>query len=505
MIALTVTGISRMSENNQLMEKVITQHNVKTNLITNMYIAARERSVNLLNMQATDDAFERDEYFLLFNNTATRFSLNRKALGEQVLDKFETELLKKQAAMSKIVYPIQNKVADLLITDEIDAAHKILIEEAIPGQDKTLSMLKELLAYEQESARKAYTKANAIVKKTTRFMLIMALSTILISMSIALFVTRKISRDEKALRLARDNLEEKVKERTRELSEAYDDLQEHEQKIEIKNQELETLSNKLSKYLSPQVYASIFTGKQEVKLDSQRKKLTVLFADLVGFTQMSDRMEAEDLTKMVNIFLSEMSQIALKHGATIDKFMGDAIMLFFGDPETKGVEKDALACVTTALVMQQRMKELEENWISCGLSTPLACRIGIHTGYCTVGNFGSEERMDYTIIGSPVNLASRLEHESPVGGILISSDTYTQVSNEIACEPMGSVQVKGFAYPVETYRVNDFIENIIESKSAILSESLSISLNADPESMSAKEKEDVLRVLKKAIDRIQSS
>src|SRR5262245_18260573 len=104
-----------------------------------------------------------------------------------------------------------------------------------------------------------------------------------------------------------------------------------------------------------------------------------------------------------------MSRIALEHGATIDKYVGDAIMAFFGDPETKGIKEDAAACVKMAIAMQRRMRELQWEWRDSGLEKPFQLRIGINTGYCTVGNFGSDDRMDYTIISSEVNLAARLQ------------------------------------------------------------------------------------------------
>ena len=93
------------------------------------------------------------------------------------------------------------------------------------------------------------------------------------------------------------------------------------------------LSSKLAKYLAPQVYDSIFTGQQDVKIVSKRKKLTVCFSDLVGFTEITDKMESEDLTQLLNHYLTEMSKIALQYGATIDKYVGDAIVMFFGDPD----------------------------------------------------------------------------------------------------------------------------------------------------------------------------
>ncbi|MDE2380302.1 MAG: hypothetical protein KGM94_23790 [Bradyrhizobium sp.] len=231
------------------------------------------------------------------------------------------------------------------------------------------------------------------------------------------------------------------------------ELRQREQDLTEKSTALAALSSKLAKYLAPQVYNSIFTGQQDVRIVTQRKKLTVCFSDLVGFTEITDQMESEDLTQLLNHYLTEMSKIALQYGATIDKYVGDAIVMFFGDPTTLGVKQDALACVQMTLAMQKRVSELAEDWRNDGIEKPLRCRIGVHTGYCTVGNFGSEDRMDYTMIGGTVNLASRLEHEAPPGGVLISFETYAHVKDEVRCEERGHVQVKGITHPVATYAV----------------------------------------------------
>ena len=231
------------------------------------------------------------------------------------------------------------------------------------------------------------------------------------------------------------------------------ELKQREQDLTEKSKALAALSSKLAKYLAPQVYDSIFTGQQDVKIVSKRKKLTVCFSDLVGFTEITDQMESEDLTQLLNHYLTEMSKIALQYGATIDKYVGDAIVMFFGDPATLGVKEDALACVQMAIAMQKRVSELAQEWSNSGIAMPLRCRIGIHTGYCTVGNFGSDDRMDYTMVGGTVNLASRLEHEAPPGGVLISFETYALVKDKVLCEERGNVQVKGIVQPVATYAV----------------------------------------------------
>ena len=132
---------------------------------------------------------------------------------------------------------------------------------------------------------------------------------------------------------------------------------------------LESLSGKLSKYLSPQIYRSIFSGEKNVEVASQRKKLTIFFSDIAGFTETTDLLESEELTSLLNQYLREMSSIALEHGATIDKFIGDAMMLFFGDPETRGAREDATACVGWPSPCSSGCATCRRNGASAGRST----------------------------------------------------------------------------------------------------------------------------------------
>jgi adenylate cyclase len=282
------------------------------------------------------------------------------------------------------------------------------------------------------------------------------------------------------------------------------ELKQRENQLADKSRALEQLSNQLAKYLSPQVYESIFTGKQEVKIASHRKELTVFFSDIAGFTETTDRLESEDLTRLLNHYLTEMSQIALSYGATIDKYVGDAIVIFFGDPETRGAKEDALACVEMAIAMRKRMLELQEVWRASGIEKPLQCRIGINTGYCTVGNFGSEDRMDYTIIGGGVNLASRLEAAATPGEILISFETYANVRDRIHCEERGHISVKGIAYPVATYQVVDTYENLGKERLFIHEECPNLRLDLDLDAMSASDRDHAAAVLREALNRLSA-
>jgi class 3 adenylate cyclase len=279
------------------------------------------------------------------------------------------------------------------------------------------------------------------------------------------------------------------------------ELKQREEELAAKSSQLEQLSNQLAKYLSPQVYDSIFQGRQEVKIAATRKKLTVFFSDIADFTETADRLESEELTQLLNHYLTEMSRIALDHGATIDKYVGDAILIFFGDPETLGVREDAQACVRMAIAMRERMRELTGVWRAAGIARPLRCRMGIHTDFCTVGNFGSEDRLDYTIIGRGVNTASRLESLAEPGEILISYETYAHVADQIACEERGEVEVKGLAYPVTAYQVIGARGGDERTTDPVKLE-LTALLGKDPGSMSAAERRAAIARLSDALNHL---
>lgn len=230
-------------------------------------------------------------------------------------------------------------------------------------------------------------------------------------------------------------------------------LKRREGELASKSAMLEALSAKLAKYLPPQVYRSIFTGEQNVEIASKRKKLTVFFSDIAGFTDMVEALESEELTSLLNQYLTDMSSIALAHGATVDKFIGDAILAFFGDPISHGLKEDAIACLRMAVAMQKRMHELNALWRSRGIERPFALRIGVATGYCTVGNFGSGERLDYTAIGNAVNLAARLQTHAEPGAILIDPETRSLVDGIVRTEERGEMTMKGFSRPVHVHAV----------------------------------------------------
>ena len=216
---------------------------------------------------------------------------------------------------------------------------------------------------------------------------------------------------------------------------------------------LKDLSEQLSRYLAPQVYQSLFDGSRQAEIRTQRKKLTVFFSDIKNFTESTAHWQPEEVTLLLNSYFAEMSQIAAEYGATLDKFIGDAIVIFFGDPHTLGVREDAVQCVNMAIAMQVRMSQLQARWREMGINKAFEIRIGINSGFCDVGNFGSALRMEYTIIGREVNLAARLEQAAEPGEILISSETYALVKRDITAAARPPVQVKGFLHPIPVYVV----------------------------------------------------
>lgn len=212
------------------------------------------------------------------------------------------------------------------------------------------------------------------------------------------------------------------------------------------------LANKLARYAPSQIWQSIIRGEHEAKIDNKRKKLTIFFSDIQGFTELSEKLLPDDLAFILNDYFEHMTDIARRHGGTVDKYMGDAILIFFGDPESKGYKEDAKACIDMAMAMLNEMKILRERWKRLGYSG-LHIRIGINTGYCHVGNFGTSSRMSYTIVGRDANVAARLQTAAEIDQILISESTYQLVKDSFTCLEKGELQLKGLSEPVLTWQI----------------------------------------------------
>ena len=261
----------------------------------------------------------------------------------------------------------------------------------------------------------------------------------------------------------------------------------------------ERILKKLSKYFSPQVYNSIFSGELDVTINTKRKNLTVFFSDIKSFTTITEKLEPEILTDLITNYLTEMTNIAIKYGGTVDKYIGDAIMIFFGDPQSKGTKEDAIACVTMALEMKKKLRKLKKDWERTGVSESLDVRMGIHTDVCTVGNFGSSDRLDYTVLGNGVNLASRLESMAGANEILISENTHNLVNKDIQSQFFSEITVKGKAHPVKAYQVLGTVSKTVKREIIKASED-GFKLSLDKTKI--KNKENIISILEDSIDRL---
>ena len=209
---------------------------------------------------------------------------------------------------------------------------------------------------------------------------------------------------------------------------------------------------RLSRFFSPDVVAEIIRHKDDSKLAATRRRVTVLFSDIRGFTSMSEKMQPEEVVTFLREYLTVMTEAVFKHGGTVDKYIGDAIMALYNVPLE--APDHALRAVRTALEFQERVRPLGERF-AARHGGHLACGVGIHTGDAVVGTIGSEQRLEYTAIGDTINLGSRLEgitKEFSVP-IIISEGTYAEVRERFAVRDLGEVTVKGKAIPVKIYAV----------------------------------------------------
>jgi len=259
---------------------------------------------------------------------------------------------------------------------------------------------------------------------------------------------------------------------------------------------------KLSRYLPPTVWKAINQGKDET-LQAERKKISIFFSDIKDFSQLAEEIEAEALNELLNHYLTEMSKIVTQYGGTIDKFMGDAIMVLFGDSNSQGVKADCVRCVSMAVAMKKKMRSLQLEWFNQGIKKPLQIRMGINTGYCTVGTFGTSSHLDYTVLGTQVNLASRLESAAEPDEILISHETWSLCKDTIMCRDKGEIMVKGFALPVKVYQVADLRKDMGKNQSYFEDRAEGFSMYLDMDKVRNYDKERVIEALEKAAERLR--
>ena len=263
---------------------------------------------------------------------------------------------------------------------------------------------------------------------------------------------RKLREAGNHLDAANRDLEAKVEARTAELNGAQQDLirlnQELEDKVKVQVIELKRYEQ-LRRYLSPKLAEIILADDKDLGAEPQRKLLTIVFTDIRGFSNLTDSLEPEELFQLLSHYFSVMTEIVHQYDGTLNKMIGDGLLVFFGDPIP--MDDHAERAVRMAIHMQRTAEQLKQEWGRYGHD--LGVGIGINTGYVTVGNVGSDMHRDYTIIGNQVNVASRLENLAKPGEILISRRTLSLVKDLGPAKEMGDIEVKGIHNPVKTYRV----------------------------------------------------
>ena len=243
------------------------------------------------------------------------------------------------------------------------------------------------------------------------------------------------------------NLQDEVHKAKTELEELNQDL---ERRVQNQVGEIERV-NRLRRYLAPGLVESVLASDQfEANTAVRRRQLTIFFSDIRNFTQMADQLEPEDVKSILDDYLSDMTEVIFRHHGTINKFMGDGIMVFFGDPIPQVDHQ--LRAMECAVQMRDKALALQAR-LHSRLPAPFWIGMGIHTGIATVGNLGTGQQLDYTAIGSSVNLAARLQGLSLNNEVIASSAVYEPFRDKLVLRNERKETIRGFAHPIQVAEI----------------------------------------------------
>jgi adenylate cyclase len=217
-------------------------------------------------------------------------------------------------------------------------------------------------------------------------------------------------------------------------------------------------TGELKRFLPQPVAERLLAGDLEADTSLARRRITVLSADMVGFTDLSESLEPEELAEVVNEYLREMTALAVSHGGTLVDFAGDGVFVIYGAPTPSEESEHALQAVRTALAMRARARELAAELRRRGIPADVQIRVGVNTGHCTVGVFGSDVMRAYKAVGFPVNVAARLQNEAEPGSILCGFRTYALAQNAVRAVRREPLTVKGAARPIEAWEIVELAE-----------------------------------------------
>jgi class 3 adenylate cyclase len=222
----------------------------------------------------------------------------------------------------------------------------------------------------------------------------------------------------------------------------------------VKEREASKTAKALQSYLSPEILRTIIDSDEEIDLKTKRKELTILVADIEHFTAISEIVAPEYLSQYLNEYFEVVTQAVYENKGTVDKFLGDGILAFFGDPSP--LENHAMAAVNAAERMLENMTALNAKWAGSGipqLNEGPNMRVAINTGLVVVGNIGPSRRMEYTAFGAAVNIANQLKYKAPSGGILLTARTRALVKDRIECSEPESIRIKGTDHDIQVYKI----------------------------------------------------
>jgi class 3 adenylate cyclase len=247
------------------------------------------------------------------------------------------------------------------------------------------------------------------------------------------------------------------------------DLQlEHVEEVDRLNRRLEARveeqmaelvrTGELKRFMPQQIAEGLMAGQLSADDGFERRKVTLLFADMVGFTDLSDKLEPEELAEVLNEYLREMTAVAVSQGGTLDNYIGDGLMVLFGAPKQVDESVQAWSALRTAFGMQERVEELSTAMRARGIPADLTVRVGVNTGHCTVGVLGSDIMRAYKAVGFAVNMAARLQSEAEPGTVLVGFRTYALVKDRVVAEQRVPLMLKGAARPVEAWEIRRLVE-----------------------------------------------
>lgn len=219
-------------------------------------------------------------------------------------------------------------------------------------------------------------------------------------------------------------------------------------------EEREFIKSTFQKFVHKDIVNDLLKNPDKIRVGGEKKKVTILFADIRGFTSISEKLSPEEIISMLNEYFAASIKIINEHGGVLDKFIGDAMMITFGVPVE--AEDDPIRAVKTALLMRKRVEELNATRSDAG-KTPIKMGFGINTGYVIAGNVGSEDRMEYTVLGDVVNTASRIEGLSRNMEVLVTESTYDEVKDLVKSTEKGESALKGKSGMLKIYEIDEVL------------------------------------------------